>query len=174
MAATAIALTKIPLNGGVELPATAALDGTAGAEIQFDGQDTKIVILIENGGSSAGDVTFKAGNGIQGVADLVVNVANGKTKAVVLESGAFKKAGKVYVTGAATMKAAALLLPEGCRTPRPRGETKRKDAPAGRNAKAWPGGGIFAPKNAPKKRTYADGMEARPGFCRWGPGAAQP
>ena len=104
MAATAIALTKIPLNGGVELPATAALDGTAGAEIQFDGQDTKIVILI-------GDVTFKAGNGIQGVADLVVNVANGKTKAVVLESGAFKKAGKVYVTGAATMKAAALLLP---------------------------------------------------------------
>lgn len=58
-----------------------------------------------------GDVTFKAGNGIQGVADLVVNVANGKTKAVVLESGAFKKAGKVYVTGAATMKAAALLLP---------------------------------------------------------------
>ena len=95
MAATAIALTKIPLNGGVELPATAALDGTAGAEIQFDGQDTKIVILIENGGSSAGDVTFKAGNGIQGVADLVVNVANGKTKAVVLESGAFKKAGKV-------------------------------------------------------------------------------
>jgi len=73
--------------------------------------DTKIVILIENGGSSAGDVTFKAGNGIQGVADLVVNVANGKTKAVVLESGAFKKAGKVYVTGAATMKAAALLLP---------------------------------------------------------------
>lgn len=37
MAATAIALTKIPLNGGVELPATAALDGTAGAEIQFDG-----------------------------------------------------------------------------------------------------------------------------------------
>ena len=109
MAATAIALTKIPLNGGVELPATAALDGTAGAEI--DGQDTKIVILIENGGSSAGDVTFKAGNGIQGVADLVVNVANGKTKAVVLESGAFKKAGKVYVTGAATMKAAALLLP---------------------------------------------------------------
>ena len=89
MAATAIALTKIPLNGGVELPAAAALDGTAGAEIQFDEQDTKIVILIENSGSSAGDVTFKAGNGIQGVADLVVNVANGKTKAVVLESGAF-------------------------------------------------------------------------------------
>ena len=46
MAATAIALTKIPLNGGVELPAAAALDSTAGAEIQFDGQDTKIVILI--------------------------------------------------------------------------------------------------------------------------------
>ena len=76
----------------MELPATAALDGTAGAEIQFDGQDTKIVILIENSGSSGpGDVTFKAGNGIQGVADLVVNVANGKTKAVVLESGAVLK-----------------------------------------------------------------------------------
>ena len=54
MAATAIALTKIPLNGGVELPAAAALDGTDGAEIQFDEQDTKIVILIENSGPSAG------------------------------------------------------------------------------------------------------------------------
>ena len=74
-------------------------------------RDTKIVILIENSGSAAGDVTFKAGSGIQGVAGLVVNVANGKTKAVVLESGAFKTAGKVIVTGAATMKAAALLLP---------------------------------------------------------------
>ncbi len=110
MAATAIALTKpLERRGGAARRGCPGRHGRA--EIQFDGQDTKIVILIENGGSSAGDVTFKAGNGIQGVADLVVNVANGKTKAVVLESGAFKKAGKVYVTGAATMKAAALLLP---------------------------------------------------------------
>ena len=118
------------------------------------------MILIENGGSSAGDVTFKAGNGIQGVADLVVNVANGKTKAVVLESGAFKKAGKVgngrrdHEGGGA---AAAVRVPERrARAVKP----KRRRPAAGRNAKAWPGGGHFCRKMRRKKRTYADGMEA--------------
>ena len=108
--ATKITLTPVPLNGSVKLPATQALAGD-GAQIVFDKQDTKILILVENSSSSAGDITFKAGNGIQGVADLVVNLAGTSTYAFVLESGAFKNKGVVNVTGATTMKVAALLLP---------------------------------------------------------------
>lgn len=111
MAATAIALTGIPLNSGVKLPTTLALDATAGAEIAFNQQDTKIVVLIENSAASPSNATFKAGSGIGGVADLVVSIPASSTMAFVLESTAFKKAGKVTVTGAATLKASALLLP---------------------------------------------------------------
>lgn len=116
MAAASITLTKIPLNGGVALPTMTALTSD-GALIDFTKQDTKIVVLVENSSSSAaGDITFKAGNGIQGVADLVVNVAASATMAFVLESGAFKNvsginSGKVLVTGATTMKVGALLIP---------------------------------------------------------------
>ena len=110
MAATKIALTRVPLNGGTALPALAALTAEGG-EIAFDGQDTKTLILVENSGSAAGEITFKAGNGIQGVADLTVSVAAGATLAFVLESGAFKANGAVKVTGPTNMKVGALLLP---------------------------------------------------------------
>lgn len=109
MAATAISLTKIPLNGGIKLPTMQALS-SEGAKIAFTEQDTKIVILVENSSTTA-NITFKAGTGIQGVADLVVSVEGSTTMAFVLESGAFKQAGSVLVTGATTMKVAALLLP---------------------------------------------------------------
>ena len=110
MAATRIELTKIPLNGGAALPGLTALSAD-GAEIDFKGQDVKTVILVENSGSAAGDITFKAGNGIQGVADLIESVPAGATMAFVVESGAFKANGVVKVNGATTMKVGALLLP---------------------------------------------------------------
>lgn len=112
MAATAISLTKVPLNDGITYPAYSALDGTDGALIEFGGQDTKTLILVQNSNSSAAKtVTFKAGTGIQGVADLAVEIPASTVKAFVLESGAFKSAGKVKVTGVADLKVAALLLP---------------------------------------------------------------
>ena len=110
MAAPKIAWTKVPLNGGVALPALAALSAEGG-EIAFDGQDTKTLILVENSASSAGEITFKAGSGIQGVADLTVSVPASTTQAFVVESGAFKSKGVVKVTGATSMKVGALLLP---------------------------------------------------------------
>lgn len=107
--ATAITLTRVPLNGGVNLPEMKALDGE-GAKIPFTEQDTKILILVENS-STTGNITFKAGSGLAGVADLVVSVNGSTTMAFVLESGAFKNSGEVTVTGATTMKIGALLLP---------------------------------------------------------------
>ena len=109
MAATEIVLTRIPLSGGVELPTLAALNAE-GAKIPFTEQDTRTLILVENTGS-AGEIVFKAGSGIQGVADLAVTVAQGKTMAFVLESGCFKREGAVFVTGPTSMKVGALLLP---------------------------------------------------------------
>lgn len=110
MAAASIALTKIPLNGGVALPTMTALTAD-GAQVAFNKQDGKTVILIQNTNTAAADVTFVKGNGIQGVADLVVSVPASTTMAFVVESGAFKQAGIVNVTGATTLKAGALLLP---------------------------------------------------------------
>ena len=107
--ATAITLTRVPLSGGVALPVLQAL-AADGATIEFDEQDTKILILVENS-STTGNITFKAGSGLAGVADLVVSVNGSTTMAFVLESAAFKNAGKVIVTGATTMKVGALLLP---------------------------------------------------------------
>lgn len=106
---TEIKLTRVPLNGGIKMPTMQAL-ASDGAKVKFTQQDTKILILVENS-STAGNITFKAGTGIQGVADLVVNVEGSSTMAFVLESGAFKQAGSVIVTGATTMKMGALLLP---------------------------------------------------------------
>lgn len=110
MAATKIALTKVPLNSGVALPTLMALTADGG-EIAFTGMDTKTVILVENSAAAAGEITFKAGSGIQGVADLTVSVPASATLAFVLESGAFKSKGVVKVAGATTMKVGALLLP---------------------------------------------------------------
>ncbi len=106
---TQINLTALELGFGAALPELTALDGE-GARIPFNAQDTKILILIENS-STTGSVTFKAGSGIQAVEDLTVEIEGGKTMAFVLESGRYKRQGAVTVTGPATMKAGALLLP---------------------------------------------------------------
>ena len=109
MAATAIELVKIPLSGGAELPELAALSAE-GAKVPFRAQDTKTLVLVENTGEE-GEIVFKAGSGIQGVADLAVTVGAGKTMAFILESGPFKREGALWMTGPTTMKAGALLLP---------------------------------------------------------------
>lgn len=63
---------------------------TAGSTVDFGGEDEKTVILFNNTGSGAGTATISAGDGIQGVADLTVNVPVGFSS-MVLESGVCKK-----------------------------------------------------------------------------------
>ena len=63
---------------------------TSGSTVDFGGEDEKTVILFNNTGSNAGTATIEAGDGIQGVSDLTVNVPVGFS-AIVLESGACKK-----------------------------------------------------------------------------------
>lgn len=63
---------------------------TAGSTVDFGGEDEKTVILFNNTGGGAGTATISAGDGIQGVTDLTVDVPVGFS-AIVLESGVCKK-----------------------------------------------------------------------------------
>lgn len=88
-------------------------NSTDGAEFVI-GKDHKTMILLVNDGTSTLTATIKAGNGIQGVADLTVSLAAGKFTFVCPESGRFKNMtgndkGKVIITG--TAKVAVFELP---------------------------------------------------------------
>ena len=80
---------------------------TAGSSVDFGGEDEKTVILFNNTGS-AGTATIEAGDGIQGVSDLTVNVPAGFS-AIVLESGACKKLTGAN-KGAAVIKVSATTI----------------------------------------------------------------
>ncbi len=58
-------------------------------EIPFDQKDDQTILVLANSGTSAVDVTIKAGNGLQGVNDLTVSVKAG-ANVIKLESGRFK------------------------------------------------------------------------------------
>lgn len=83
--------------------------------LDWSENDAKMVLVIHNSGSSATDLTVKAGNGIQGVADLALTVPVG-VSLVKLESGRFKfvsgaNKGKIIVksTGAPKVGVVALV-----------------------------------------------------------------
>ena len=93
-----------------------ALDASAGAYYEHKERDDKYVIIAQNAGNAAANLTFKHGNGIQGVVDKVVSIGAGKTRFITLESGAFKfmsgeNKGRVLMTGSADIKVAVVKLP---------------------------------------------------------------
>lgn len=96
---------------------TQAVDAADGAEFCMEGQDDRYLLLIQNVASSAKTVTVKAGNGLQGVADLSAEVAANSYTCVTLESGYFMQVsgtdkGKVLLHGTdANIKAAVFQLP---------------------------------------------------------------
>lgn len=90
MAVTKIELTKLKRNFANEMPTAVAVDSNEGARIDYDGNDGKILVMVENTGSTTEEVTVKAGNGVQGVKDAVFSVGNAVKYGFVLESGKFK------------------------------------------------------------------------------------
>lgn len=96
---------------------TAAVDATDGAEIAWKERDDKYLIFIQNVANAAKSATIKAGNGIQGVNDLVVSIPAANYTFVAIDSGRFKNVsgadkGKVVITGAsADIKVACFKLP---------------------------------------------------------------
>lgn len=95
--------------------ATAVADGFA---IPYKEQDTKIVLLVQNGGSAAGTLTIKHGDNIMGVADTAeFKIGASEIRAIVLESMAFKnvtgtnKGNVVAIPSTTDIKIAAIVLP---------------------------------------------------------------
>lgn len=122
MAATELNIQKIPDFGVATAAAlktafAKALDGTDGGVIPWNVRDEKVILYIENANTSAAKVvTVKAGNGIQGVNDLDVEIAASSYILLALESGRFKNVsgehkGKVVLSGPADIKVAVLRLP---------------------------------------------------------------
>ena len=66
-----------------------ALTASTDTPIAWDESDEKIVMVIVSSSTSDTTLTVKAGNGIQGVADLTVTVSKG-TSLLKLESGFYK------------------------------------------------------------------------------------
>lgn len=81
-----------------------ALTASTAKAIEWSENDNKMILVIN--ATTATTLTVKAGNGIQGVADLTLNVPVG-VSLVKLESGRFKNVsgenkGKIVVVSAGT------------------------------------------------------------------------
>lgn len=116
MAITTITLTKLKRNFANEMPESTAADSTLGAKINYDGNDGKILVMMENVGSSSEDVTIKAGNSIQGVKDIVFSIGTAVKYGLVLESGKFKvmngdNKDYVMIDASSNIKISAVELP---------------------------------------------------------------
>lgn len=115
MAATEITITGLSFNTAAAMPATAAVDATNGATIDFSGyEDRRILIIAENADTeNAENVTIEMGTGIQGTADYTFSVPASGKYCCVVESGKFKNmsTGLVTITGTADVKIAAVALP---------------------------------------------------------------
>lgn len=93
-------------------PALEEISAGAEHEIEFNERDDKMVLVIS--ADSATTLTVKAGNGLQGVCDLVLNVPEG-ISLLKLESGRFKfvsggHKGNIVVSGAGTLKIGVAAL----------------------------------------------------------------
>lgn len=122
---SATAITKLVLsdvNTAGAVPAGAAVAANEGALIVFDKRDQSSLVILENSNTSAtATAIVKAGNGLQGVADLSITLAASEKKCVVIESGRFKNVsgtnkGKVLIldndTTATTLKVSCIVLPD--------------------------------------------------------------
>ena len=92
-------------NEIVKAELTALTANTAKA-IEWKENDNKMILVVQNSGSAATTLTVKAGNGIQGAADLTLTVPVG-VNLVKLESGRFKNVsgenkGKIVVVSPGT------------------------------------------------------------------------
>lgn len=91
-----------------------ALTANTGKAVSWEEGDEKLVLVVQNAGSSSTTLTIKAGNGIQGVADKIVAVPVG-INLLKLESGRFKNVsgdnkGKIVVVSPGTVKVGIAAL----------------------------------------------------------------
>ena len=84
-------MSVVKRNETAAVTMTALTANTAKA-LPWGESDEKLVLVVQNSGSAATNLTIKAGDGIQGVADKTVSVPAG-ISLMKLESGRFKNVG---------------------------------------------------------------------------------
>ena len=79
MAATPITVTALSFNTAADMPATAAVAANEGALIAFNKADQKGLIILENSNTSAtATAIISKGDGLQGTADLEIELRRNK------------------------------------------------------------------------------------------------
>lgn len=97
---------EVTMRNNIATPTLTALTANNEKALDWSENDAKMILVISNSGDSAVSLTVKAGNGIQGVADLTLSAPRG-ISLVKLESGRFKfvsgaNKGKIVVKSAGT------------------------------------------------------------------------
>lgn len=97
---------EVTMRNNIATPTLIALTANTEKALDWSENDAKMILVISNSGDSAVSLTIKAGNGIQGVADLTFSAPKG-ISLVKLESGRFKfvsgaNKGKIVVKSAGT------------------------------------------------------------------------
>lgn len=104
----------LTMRNEIATPTLEALTANTEKALEWSERDDKMTLVINNSGSAATTLTVKAGNGIQGVADLTLAVPAG-VSLVKLESGRFKNVsgtnkGKIVVVSPGTPKVGIAAL----------------------------------------------------------------
>ena len=104
----------LTMRNDIATPTLEALTANTAKALELSERDDKMTLVINNTGSAATSLTVKAGNGIQGVADLTLTVPVG-VSLVKLESGRFKfvtgdNKGKIVVVSPGTPKVGVAAL----------------------------------------------------------------
>ena len=97
---------EVTMRNNIATPTLTAFTANTEKALDWSENDAKMILVISNSGDSAVSLTVKAGNGIQGVADLTLSAPRG-ISLVKLESGRFKfvsgaNKGKIVVKSAGT------------------------------------------------------------------------
>lgn len=118
MAAVDVTNQKLKFNESASYPSLVqATDQTDGIRVNYTRKtDGNILLILENGSSSPITANLLAGNGLQGVADMPVEIAGNQSVLLVVESGKFvnvsgENKGFVVINGSTDLKAAAIELP---------------------------------------------------------------
>lgn len=103
---------KLTMRNDIATPELEALTANTEKAIEWSENDDKMILVVN--ATAATTLTVKAGNGIQGVCDLTLDVPVG-VSLVKLESGRFKfvtgeNKGKIVVVSAGTPKVGVAAL----------------------------------------------------------------
>lgn len=105
---------EVTMRNNIATPELTALTANTETALGWGEGDDKMILVVNNGGDAATNLIVKAGNGIQGVADLTLTVPKG-VSLVKLESGRFKfvsgaNKGKIVVKSAGTPSVGVVAL----------------------------------------------------------------